>query len=300
VSPQHQHSHLAVIAAPSLSEAISAYLSHTKLQGVVPKWCHDKAHILGAFHGWAEARGMRAMDTLKPYHLTAYMAELVDNGRSRNTARTHGVVIRACARHSVACGLVDKAPMGSTHLPVVDIPALELPAFESLLRAANAAPAPYRTALIVALGSGLRRGEILNLRWEQVKWDESAVIVKRRPGWSPKNRKERAAGLSQWGLIALRARWDRVPEFQGPFLNEKGELCIDPGTLTKTWARVARANGMEGIRFHDLRHAHATELLARSANLREVQEQLGHASITTTARYTHLDLARPGRLGRLL
>lgn len=283
-----------------LSAAIRAYLAHARVKGVVPKWYDDQKKVLEGFREWARAQGLTELEVMKPHHLISYMAHLVeDQEKARNTARLHGVVIRACARHAVAMGLVDRCPMASTPLPKSVLPPLDLPAFPAMLRAANAAPAPYRTAFIVALGSGLRRGEVLNLRWDQIRWKDGALLVKSTRAFRTKNGKDRAAGLSPWALVALAARKERTPGSLGPFLDARGDLCLDPSTVTKVWREVSRRFGLDA-RFHDLRHANATELLNRGANLRELQEHLGHADITTTSRYTHVDLARPSRLGKLL
>jgi integrase len=286
----------------TLKATATAFLSHSKLRRVVERWQSQQTRILESFVEWTSKRGIQSLSDIQPHHLSAYLSELVAEGLSITTARIHGMVIRACARYALKSGLSLLAPLAHAELPTMELPALELPPFERLLSIANAAPAPYRTAFLVALGSGLRRGEVLNLQWESVLWDQGVVLVKRRRDWSPKSRKDRAAGLSAWGLLALRARWERNQDkgFPGPFLNVDGSLALDPSHLSKVWARIAKSKGIPGVRFHDLRHAHATELLHRGANLREVQEQLGHADISTTARYTHLDLVRPSRLGKMM
>lgn len=283
-----------------LSQAIRAYLAHARVKGVVPKWYDDQAEVLGGFRSWALPQGLASPEALKPHHLVSYMAHLMeDKGKAHNTARLHGVVIRACARHAIASGLAERCAMAATPLPKSVLPPLDLPEFALMLRAANSAPAPYRTAFLVALGSGLRRGEVLNIRWDQIRWKDGALLVKSTRTFRTKSGKERAAGLAPWALVALAARKERTPGSMGPFLDAAGKLTVSPTTLTKVWRQVSRGQGLEA-RFHDLRHANATELLARGANLREIQEHLGHAEITTTSRYTHLDFARPSRLGKLL
>ena len=73
------------------------------------------------------------------------------------------------------------------------------------------------------------------------------------------------------------------------FTRADGENPMCPYTVTHQFARIAKAAGMPGLRFHDLRHAHATVLLGQGINPKIVQERLGHASIRTTMDiYSHV------------
>ena len=73
------------------------------------------------------------------------------------------------------------------------------------------------------------------------------------------------------------------------FARQNGKDPMDPSTVTHQFAKIAAKAGVPGLRFHDLRHAHATVLLSQGINPKVVQERLGHSTITTTMDiYSHV------------
>ncbi len=150
-----------------------------------------------------------------------------------------------------------------------------------------------RTLLLCAVMTGMRRGELLGLRWEDVDFEGNRIHV-RRALWrgkfvTPKSkRSRRSIDMTRTVKEALA----RLPSrFRGElvFCAEKG-TPIDPENFTKRdWARALRRSGLRRIRFHDLRHTYASLLIAQGAHPKYIQAQLGRASIQTTLdRYGHL------------
>jgi len=168
---------------------------------------------------------------------------------------------------------------------------------DAYLAALDAKPHRWGDAFRVLLGSGLRRGELLHLRWGDVDLENSTVHVKRRTGWSPKGRKDRVVGLTDDAKAALKRLLEKraVIGNLGPFLDEAGRLTISPTTLTHAWLEVVRGADLP-TRLHATRHAHATAAVEAGANLTDVQAQLGHAAITTTMRYVKPNPAAPLRV----
>jgi integrase len=167
--------------------------------------------------------------------------------------------------------------------------------------------------VVLALATGLRQGELLGLRWDDVASDCSAVTVRnslqriRGQGLQlvpPKtDRSRRTVPLPASAAAVVRAHRDRqVFEQQraGSEWYDAGAggfvFCtvigrpLDASTSGGVWWRGIRAKaGLERVRFHDLRHAAASFLLAEGVGLREVMEQLGHSSIALTANvYAHV------------
>ncbi|MCP4898878.1 MAG: site-specific integrase [bacterium] len=141
----------------------------------------------------------------------------------------------------------------------------------------KAAAHHLRPVLVVALNTGLRRGELLSLRWEQVDLFEKVITVKHS-----KSGKVRHVPINDIAFEYLRT----IPGGydKGPVFTWAGNSITSIKTAFN--AAVRRA-GIPPLRFHDLRHTFATRLVLAGVDLPTLQELMGHASITTTRRYAH-------------
>jgi len=161
----------------------------------------------------------------------------------------------------------------------------------------------------LAVATGLRQGELLALKWEDVELEEAVLRVRStltRSGGTvsigqPKTaRSRRSVGLTEQGVSALRvhlSRQIREMEEMGSlyqpgglvFANEIGGI-INPSNLrNRSLKPLLQRAGLPKIRFHDLRHTCATLLLSKNINPKIVSEMLGHSSIAITLdTYSHV------------
>jgi integrase len=149
----------------------------------------------------------------------------------------------------------------------------------------------------VAAYAGLRRGELVALRWRDVDFAGRKLIVRRSLSGetevrSTKSRRARHVPLpdqAETALERLRQRGD----FTGPddyvFASRLGRR-LDPSALRRRFERARDASGLEPMRFHDLRHTYGSLLVAGGIDLPSVKAAMGQSHITTTERYLH---ARP-------
>jgi integrase len=157
----------------------------------------------------------------------------------------------------------------------------------------EAAEEPVRTMVLCAVLTGMRRGELLGLKWDDIDFERNRIHV-RRSLWrgqliSPKSRRSRRAiDLAP----TLKAALARLPSrFKGEtvFTAADGGRIDPDNFINRDWARTLRRSRLRRIRFHDLRHTYASLLIAQGAHPKYIQVQLGHASIQTTLdRYGHL------------
>lgn len=146
-----------------------------------------------------------------------------------------------------------------------------------------AAFADYLKPLVLlALNTGMRRGELFNLRWEAVNFQTRIVTVE---GRTAKSRKTRHIPMNDEALDVLR-RW----KTQG-----NGEGLVFPAgnggpmnNVQTAWENLAKTAKVKRFRFHDLRHSFASKLVMAGVDLNTVRELLGHADIKMTLRYAHL------------
>ncbi|MGQ3354443.1 MAG: site-specific integrase [Phreatobacter sp.] len=155
-----------------------------------------------------------------------------------------------------------------------------------------AACASGRTAgldhlITVAIETGMRRSELLSLRWADIDFDRRTAAL-----FLTKNGDAREVPLSSRALAALRRM--EAEQAAGP----SGPFMLTAGALEQAWRRLLRRSGILGLRFHDLRHEAVSRLFERGLGIMEVASISGHREIKMLSRYTHLkaaDLA--GRLG---
>lgn len=139
---------------------------------------------------------------------------------------------------------------------------------------------PHLAPIVVfALNTGMRRGEILGLRWDQVDPAGKAVRVTRT-----KSGRDRMVPLNEAAAEVIKAQ-RRTSHGSYVFPSTKGGEFLK--TVAHSFARACRLAGITGLRFHDLRHTFATRLIRKGADIITVQDLLGHYSVTVTQRYTH-------------
>lgn len=138
----------------------------------------------------------------------------------------------------------------------------------------------FRPIVLCALHTGMRREEILKLEWQDVDLIQGIVRVR-----NTKSKRTRYIPIN----AVLRGVLEMAVRYEGcPF------VFANPDTRTRwsdkkiSWRWTVKRAGVANFRFHDLRHTFASRLVQSGVSLRVVQELLGHASITTTMRYSHL------------
>ena len=151
-----------------------------------------------------------------------------------------------------------------------------------LLAACQASSSPLLYPIVVlAMSTGMRKGEILGLSWQQVDFAREFVTLHQT-----KNGERRGVPLAGHALSLLRklheardGRTDLV--FPSPTVPK-------PILIAKAWTTALAAAGIKQFRFHDLRHSAASYLVMNGATLPEIGDLLGHKSVQMTKRYAHL------------
>jgi integrase len=203
------------------------------------------------------------------------------------------LVLKKMLKHAVQWGYLDANPAQYAERPRGEEQEMQILTPPEIRRLLEAADEPVRTMLMCAALTGMRRGELFGLRWEDIDLESNRIFV-RRALWrgkfvTPKSRRSRRpidmAPTLRSALSRLSSR------FHGGlvFCSSDGKP-IDPDNFVhRVWRRVFRRAELRLIRFHDLRHTYASLLIAQGAHPKYIQAQLGHASIQTTLdRYGHL------------
>jgi integrase len=130
--------------------------------------------------------------------------------------------------------------------------------------------------VLLALNTGLRRGELLSLQWSDVDLEAKVITIQAR---NAKNGRQRHIPINAEALSVL-TRWTQQCDGQG--------VVFEPNDIKKGWGALLQEAKISNFRFHDLRHDFASKLVRKGVDLNTVRELLGHADITMTLRYAHL------------
>jgi len=258
-----------------------------------------------------DALGSVGLHLLKPSTIQdAYDTWIADEVSPGTVKRRHGV-LRAALNHAVARGWIGRSPIQGVEVPKQEVAPMDLPSHERVAAAIDRLPKKQRRLQVVAglaLASGARRGELVALRWQDINFDEATVRLNASVAEGPKGlvRKATKTGSSRTinldpETMADLKRW-RAESAEhalqmGVALNEMSPVFgapadptspVKPGRLTQDWGRWREKIGLDGLRFHDLRHRHATTLLEQGIPVHQVAYRLGHASaVITMAVYAH-------------
>jgi integrase len=148
------------------------------------------------------------------------------------------------------------------------------------------------TIYLTAAFTGLRRGELVALRWRDVDFAAAAIRVRTsyagRALATPKSARVRSVPLAPdvaEALARLGQHGHTTRDDDLVFLGDAGTY-LDASALRRRYDRALKRAGVRPLRFHDLRHTFGTRMIAR-ADIRRVQEWMGHADVQTTMRYLH-------------
>ncbi len=173
--------------------------------------------------------------------------------------------------------------------------------FNEAERLPAAAHGEWRTMILTALRTGMRHGELIGLRWEDVDLVAGRITVRQNVVdgkiGTPKSGKPREIPLG----IDVRTALREHRHLRGPmvFCDMSGELLGTVDTRLPLW-RACKKAGLRQIGWHALRHTFASHLVMRGASMKAVQELLGHSSMQMTMRYAHLALEVVNETVRLL
>ena len=289
----------------SQEKLINDFLAHLKNEkGLAQNTTENYQRDLKQLLTFATEQDIGEWNKLADHHLRFYVAQNHRRGlsgksqqRKLSTVRTffHYLIREGHAKANPAIGLA--APKTAKRLPRT----LDTDQMSQLLDQHSASSAPSsqwhttrdQAMLELLYSSGLRLSEIVGSNIPSIDWDDATIRV------IGKGNKERVIPVGSMALKAIK-RWlsvrDQLPLKkqviscpQALFLSERGDRLSARSVQTRL-TQWARSKGLPGkLHPHMLRHSFASHLLESSQDLRAVQELLGHADISTTQIYTHLD-----------
>jgi integrase/recombinase XerD len=294
------------VSAAGWDDLIDRHLSRQAVErGLSPHSMDAYAHDLAVFQSWCREIGLTPSQ-LDAATLTAYLETLADRGLAVSSQRRHLASLRGLARELVDEKIIERDPAPALKLRPHPrkLPRTLSPGdVENLINAIDAHDARGlrdRAMLEMAYGCGLRVSELVGVQLHQVNLAAGAVVVFGKGG------KERMVPMGGAAIRALKAYLERRDEILNPpgdatragkkvprrvsavFITRLGRAMTRQGFFKALKGWAAADPRLAWVSPHTLRHCFATHLLEGGADLRAVQEMLGHSDISTTQIYTHL------------
>ena len=261
--------------------------------------------------------GLRLTEVTAQHIQDYYTHEMLDNGMSANTVKHRHANIRKALQYAYTIDLIPGNPAAKVELPKIEkyvgtyYNASQL---DQMFKIFKGDPAEF--GVITAAFYGLRRSEIIGLKWDAIDFDRKTITIRHTvteamidgklelvitDSTKTKSSFRTLPLVEPFEQLLLKMKADQernrilcgscyCQKYQGYiYVNEMGEL-IKPGYLTAHVPAILEKHNMPKLRFHDLRHSCASLLFAQGVSLKEIQAWLGHSTIGTTANiYTHLD-----------
>lgn len=299
-----------MLASPkgTLGEFVERWLEEYAKPNVSPTTAETyvkiaRAHIIPVL-------GKIPLKDLKPEHLQHFYSERLGKGLSPATIRHHHMLLHKALNDAVKWGLLARNIVDAVSPPLntrKEMRILDDTEINKVL--SESRDNKYFILFAVDLMTGLRRSEILGLQWTDVDLVMAELSVTRslhrlttgetiyRPPKTAKSRRTVALSPATCQLFRehLQKMMDICSRLNIPFTNDRLVFSepdgspFRPDTITQAWHRMMKRLNINGVRFHDIRHSHASLMLKQGIHPKIVQERLGHSTIAVTLdTYSHV------------
>ena len=272
------------IPQTTMEELIEKYMEWAK-----PKKSFASSHAIYVRPVEEHFRG-KILSEITEYDVESFRAIRIDTPtrfgrkRSASTLNHELTMVKQLFNKAIAWGLAGKNPAARVKKLAEPRGRTRFLSVEEAKRLLDAASRHLRPILICALETGMRRGEILSLRWSDIDMRNGTIYVGETKNGEPRHVPMSNRLRATLAVLPRRLGTDYV--FSGePTIGKTGKPFIAVRTSFKNACRKA---GITGFRFHDLRHTAASHMTMAGVPLKTIGEILGHRTATMTERYSHL------------
>lgn len=271
------------------------------------------ARIKRCFH---ELLGKKQLSEITPVLIDQWRTQRINKGKKHDTVNRDIATFKAALSKAVLWGYIEKNPIANLSLLKVDNSpkvrylnkdeesrlrtALDLR--QENMRRARISANQWRTErgyelfptltddltdhikpmVLLSLNTGIRQGELFNLKWQEIDFDQRILSVS---GEYAKSSRTRHIPLNDEAYNAL-LEWRKMTSSKHLVFESKEGSQFN--NVRKSWLRLLKLAGIENFRWHDMRHHFASRLVMCGVDLNTVRELLGHSDLKMTLRYAHL------------
>ena len=274
----------------TLAELIDRYIA-----SILPSKPKNARNIHHHLLWWKQELGPCFISNIKPYHIAQKRDELLSKTTCSGKIRSPATVVRYLASLSHAFSIaikewewLEENPVMKISKPKVSngrIRFLNEDEKERLLKACHESESKgLYPIVILALSTGMRKGEILNLRWNNIDLTQGSIFLQ-----TTKNGDRRFVPLVGIALDLLRSK--HTNQAINSLVFPSPHSPSNPIDIRSAWETALTKANISNFRFHDLRHTAASYLAMNHASLLEIGTLLGHKTVQMTKRYAHLSNA---------
>lgn len=299
-------------AGITVQTLLERWISHMKSE-LSPKTLERYEQLID--NNIAPVLGQRKLDQLKAVHIDGAWSKLHQEGRKDGKGGLSPQTVKHCHRllkqalgKAVRWQLISRNPADAVKTPRTirkDLNVLDAEQTATLLGVLRGTQ--FYLPTLIAVTTGLRRGEVLALRWQHLDFDNSNMAVlqsleQTKKGLrfkEPKNKKPRQVAMPTLLIEELRQhRLKQAEELLKLGIRQTAETLVccrydgepmNPENLSRQFPIAVERTGLPRITFHTLRHSHATQMLTNGTHMKVASERLGHSSIGITMDlYSHV------------
>jgi integrase len=246
--------------------------------------------------------GLRLAD-LTAFHVEDFYADMKRESVGAPSRHQAGMVLSTALKHAVRLHLIAANPASEVARPRPEVREMTILTDDQVrLFLAAARRSRYYALFALAVATGMRQGELLGLQWEDVDFENNTVTV-RRTVFRVKGRhvikdpktkaSRRTITVPAFAMDALHERRKKMVARgyadRQVFCSLQGGIMSAQNLRKRTFKPILERAGLPDMRFHDLRHTHASTLLSKGKSIKAVSRRLGHSCVTTTLQvYAHV------------
>lgn len=245
--------------------------------------------------------GRYKLDQLRPIHIQCLVDSLIEKGLAPKTIQNIHGIVHGCLQQAVNLQLLKSNPAKGVSLPKVTRPEISVASTQDISKLMSALDrTAYGIPILIVISTGVRRGEVLGLQWQDFNAEQGTLAVRRafvKAKGKPlqlkdiKEEKSRVVKIPEYLVAALQAHrtTQQLMGLDTPWICSKiNGSHMTPGALCDAYRRFRRRLGVD-VTLHGLRHTQATFLMAAGVPVKVVSERLGHSTISITMdTYSHV------------
>ncbi len=279
-----------------VAKAVKDFLRHLRERNASPHTIKAYSGDLALFSDYADSRGWKQIDHIV---VRGFLSQLYEKGLSKTSVARALAAVRSLYRWLAREGVVEQNPAKLVATPKLPKKLPRVPTIEEMnavidgeMPEVAAFPARDRLMFELLYGCGIRNSELTGINLDDIRMSAEAILIR------GKGKKERFVPFGESVKTALAAYLPERLKILGTLGKNSAGLLINRrgGRLTtrsvgRIIKRIAVSKGLSpDVHPHTLRHAFGTHMLEEGADLRAIQELLGHERLATTQRYTQLSM----------